>query len=71
MVKIFNIQESNKQYAEKIKLMKSVYFDNTPILCAKFINKRNEILVSGMKKHLLTYNLINDKFEKISSNLFT
>lgn len=51
--------------------MKTVYMEGLPILCAKFLNSSNEILVSGMKKHLLSYNLITDKIEKISSYLFT
>ncbi len=51
--------------------MKNVYLEGLPIFAAKFINSNNEIIASGMKKHLLSYNLVNDKLEKISSFLFT
>ena len=51
--------------------MKNIYLEGLPLFCAKFLNSTNEVLAAGMKKHLLSYNLVNDKLEKISSFLFT
>ncbi|KRX05392.1 WD40-repeat-containing domain [Pseudocohnilembus persalinus] len=72
MVKIYNIRDSaQSQYKDKIKLIKSIYLEGLPVETAKFINNKGEILVSGLKKHLLCIDLQKDKIEKVSSHLFT
>eukprot|EP00825_Cyclidium_porcatum_P004534 TRINITY_DN1213_c0_g1_i2.p1 TRINITY_DN1213_c0_g1~~TRINITY_DN1213_c0_g1_i2.p1 ORF type:complete len:313 (+),score=59.43 TRINITY_DN1213_c0_g1_i2:141-1079(+) len=70
VVKIYSIQENRNHFREKIKIMKSIYLEGMPVTCSKFINQ-NQILSSGFKKHLICYDLISDRLEKISSFLFT
>lgn len=71
LVKIYTIRENRPAFRDNVKLLKQVYFEGLPVLSASFIGSKNELVASGMKKHLLSYNLVTDKVEKISSHLFT
>ncbi|KAL4506056.1 hypothetical protein ABPG72_013817 [Tetrahymena utriculariae] len=71
LVKIYTIRENRPAFRDNVKLLKQLYLEGMPILSAGFIPSKNEILACGLKKHLLSYNLLNDRIEKISSHLFT
>jgi len=70
-VKIFNIRDNKTPLRDNVKLVKTLYLDGLPVLKAQFLNESDEVLTCGLKRHLLSYNLINDHIEKISSHLFT
>lgn len=70
LIKIYTVQENKTQFREKVKVMKSVYLEGLPITCCRFISQQ-QILAAGFKKHLISYDLVSDKLEKISSYLFT
>ena len=54
-----------------MKLIKEIYLEGLPIKCSKFITSSKEILSTGMKKHIISYDLNTDKMEKISNKNFT
>ena len=48
-------------------MVKQIYLEGLPIKCSKFLSNSDEIISTGLKKHLLCYNLNKDKVEKISN----
>ncbi|EGR30830.1 WD repeat protein [Ichthyophthirius multifiliis] len=72
LIKIFTIRENKPAFRDNIKLLKQVYVENFPISTAQFLLQKNQILLASQnKRHLLYYDLVSDKVEKISSHLFT
>jgi len=58
-------------FRKNLKILKKAYFEGFPLKKCRFLSNSHQILCSGLKKHLLTYDLLSEKTEKYASNLFT
>lgn len=72
LMKIYSVRrrESQDEFVKSLKVLKTVYFEDFPLKMCRFLGN-SKILCSGLKKHLLIYDVIAEKNEKFASNLFT
>lgn len=70
-IKIFNLSKTFESNKYELRPMKSLYTKNLPILTAKFNCSNNEILASGMRKYLLSFDLVKETFDKSAPSFIT
>lgn len=70
-IKIFNLSKVFETNKYELRPMKTLYTKNLPILTAKFNNSYNEILATGLKKYLLSFDLVKESFDKSSPSFIT
>jgi len=63
-IKIFNISKVFETNKYEMRPMKTLYAKNLPILTAKFNGTYNEVLATGMRKYLLSFDLVKETFDK-------
>jgi U3 small nucleolar RNA-associated protein 18 len=68
-LKIFDIMYDKKNECTEMKCSKAITFPNLPIKSAKFY-QRDQVIVSGLKKHILFHNFETDKTITIPNALF-
>lgn len=66
-----NLGGMNDGFRKNLKILKKVYVEGFPLKKCRFMAASNQILCSGLKKHLLSYDLVQERTEKYASNLFT
>ena len=77
MMKLYSVRKEENygvysdNFKKNLKILKKVYFEGFPLKKCRFLSQKNQILCSGLKKQLLSYDLQSEKTEKFSSNLFT
>lgn len=78
MMKLYSVRKEENygvlhtdNFKKSLKVLKKVYFEDFPLKKCRFMAKNQQILCSGLKKHILSYDLIHEKTEKFSSSLFT
>mmetsp|Transcript_10103 Transcript_10103/g.8618 ORF Transcript_10103/g.8618 Transcript_10103/m.8618 type:complete len:115 (-) Transcript_10103:82-426(-) len=71
-IKIFNLSrtfENSNKY--ELKPIKNISLTNLPILTAKFNPSNNEIIGTGLKKYILSFDLIKETFDKSAPSFIT
>ena len=70
-VKIFNISKNFETSQYDLRPMKTLYCKNLPILTAKFNCSSNEVIATGLKKHLMSFDLVKETFDKSAPSFVT
>lgn len=71
-IKIFNLSrtfENSNKY--ELKPLKNIALTNLPILTAKFNPTDSEVIATGLKKYILSFDLVKETFEKSAPAFIT
>ena len=70
-VKIFNISKEFETNQYELRPLKTLYCKNLPVLTAKFNCSSNEVLATGLKKYILSFDLVKETFDKSAPSFVT
>eukprot|EP01016_Furgasonia_blochmanni_P057191 TRINITY_DN9888_c0_g1_i4.p1 TRINITY_DN9888_c0_g1~~TRINITY_DN9888_c0_g1_i4.p1 ORF type:complete len:490 (+),score=76.98 TRINITY_DN9888_c0_g1_i4:60-1472(+) len=72
-IKIFDIRRAREKESAQdgVKCIKTIYTKGLPLQQVRFLFNKNEVVCSGLKRHLLSFDIVKETFEKISNGLFT
>jgi U3 small nucleolar RNA-associated protein 18 len=70
-LKLFNLAKSNESDKFELRPLKSLFVKNLPIVSAQFNCLNNEVIASGMKEYILSFDLAKETFERSSPSFIT
>jgi len=70
-IKIFNIAKTFDSSKYELKPLKNIYLKNLPVVSAQFNCTQNEIVATGLKKYVLSFDLVKETFEKSAPSFIT